>query len=203
LSYNLKSRVYLRNIWKYFGSRVSSGSIVSDYGLDDRAIGVRSRQRIFPLTSVSKPALGPTQPPVQWVPGVLSRGVKRGRGVMLTTHPHLVPRSWMSRSYTSSPPSASMAYNGTDLLYFTMKALHGIGTIPNYKHHCVRFEVVMAVKMSTLLSRYRRCVDYTLFSYAVNSVSVDTYPEVSVMLQYYLILIIRHYLSYWQLVTLS
>jgi hypothetical protein len=25
-----------------FGSRVSSGSIVSDYGLDDRAIGVRS-----------------------------------------------------------------------------------------------------------------------------------------------------------------
>jgi hypothetical protein len=25
-----------------FGSRVSSGSIVSDYGLDDRAVGVRS-----------------------------------------------------------------------------------------------------------------------------------------------------------------
>jgi hypothetical protein len=27
------------------------------------------------------------QPPVQWVPGVLSPGVNRGRGVMLTTHP--------------------------------------------------------------------------------------------------------------------
>jgi hypothetical protein len=26
------------------------------------------------------------------------------RGVTLTTHPHLVPRSWMSRSYTSSLP---------------------------------------------------------------------------------------------------
>jgi hypothetical protein len=50
-------------------------------------------QRIFPLASVSRPALGPTQPPVQWVPGVLSPGVKHGRGVMLTTHPHLVPRS--------------------------------------------------------------------------------------------------------------
>jgi hypothetical protein len=28
----------------------------------------------------------------------------RGRGVMLTTHPHLVPRLRMSRRYTSSPP---------------------------------------------------------------------------------------------------
>jgi hypothetical protein len=36
----------------------------------------RRGQRIFPLSSVSRPALGPTQPPVQWIPGVLSRGVK-------------------------------------------------------------------------------------------------------------------------------
>jgi hypothetical protein len=95
----------------YKGSRVSSGSIVSDYGLDDRAIGrsgfdPRQGKRIFPLSSVSRPALGPTQPPVHWVPGVLSRGVKRGRGVMLTTHPHLVPRSWMSRSYVLLSPQA-------------------------------------------------------------------------------------------------
>jgi hypothetical protein len=53
----------------------------------------RQRQSIFPVDYVSTLALGPTQPPVQWVPGVLSPGVKRGRGVTLTTHLHLAPRS--------------------------------------------------------------------------------------------------------------
>jgi hypothetical protein len=36
---------------------------------------------IFPLTFESRLALGPTQPPDQWVPGVLSSGVKRSRDV--------------------------------------------------------------------------------------------------------------------------
>jgi hypothetical protein len=78
----------------------------------------RQGERIFPLSSVSRPALGPTQPPVQWVPGVLCPGVKCGRGVTLTTHPHVVPRSRMSRSYTSSPPQAP-PWRVARLLYFT------------------------------------------------------------------------------------
>jgi hypothetical protein len=100
-------------------SRLSSGSIVSDYGLDDRAIGVRSPAgaKDFSIASLSRPALGPTQPPVQWVPGVLSPGLKRGLGVTLTTHPHLVPRSSMSRSYTSSPPSTFMECSGTAFIF--------------------------------------------------------------------------------------
>jgi hypothetical protein len=96
----------------------SSGSIVSGYGAGRP--GHRSSipgrgESIFPLSSVSRPALGPTQPPVQWVPGVLSLGLMHGRGVTLTSHPHLVPSSRMSRSYTPLPPSAFVACRGTAL----------------------------------------------------------------------------------------
>jgi hypothetical protein len=84
-----------------YRSRGSSVSFMSDYGLDDRG---SIPETIFPLASASRPALGPTQRPVQWIPEVLSAGIKRGRGVTLTTHTHLVPRLRMSRSYTSSHP---------------------------------------------------------------------------------------------------
>ena len=57
--------------------------------------------RDFP--HLSRPAPGPNQPPVQWVP-VLSQG-KGGRGVMLTTHPLLVPRLIKKEmNYTSTHP---------------------------------------------------------------------------------------------------
>jgi hypothetical protein len=44
---------------------------VSYYGLDDRAIEVRSPTGAEDFSSVpaSRPALGPTQHPIQWVPG--------------------------------------------------------------------------------------------------------------------------------------
>jgi hypothetical protein len=67
---------------------------VSGYGLDDRAIEVRSPAGAKAFSaSVSRPALWPTQPPVQWVLGVLSPEAKRDRGVTVTTQPHIVPRS--------------------------------------------------------------------------------------------------------------
>jgi hypothetical protein len=76
----------------------------SDYGLNDRRSIPDTGRGFFHQVSASRPALGPTQAPIEWVPGALSLGVKRGRGVMLTTHPLLVLRLRKSRSYTSSPP---------------------------------------------------------------------------------------------------
>jgi hypothetical protein len=64
--------------------RDSVVGIATRYGLDDPGIEYRwGRDFSHP----SRPALGPTQPPVQWVPDIFP-GVKRpGRGV-----DHLVPR---------------------------------------------------------------------------------------------------------------
>ena len=71
----------------------SSVGIATDCELDDTGSNPGGDDIFLP----SRPALGPTQPPVQWVPG-LSRGVKCGRGVLLNPHPLLVPRSWKSRA---------------------------------------------------------------------------------------------------------
>jgi hypothetical protein len=54
-----------------------SSVYIPGYGLDDREIDVGSpaeAKGFFPLASVSRSALRPTQPPVQWVLGVLSPG---------------------------------------------------------------------------------------------------------------------------------
>jgi hypothetical protein len=64
---------------------------------------------IFIFTTASRMALGPTQPPVQWVLGALSLGVKRpGREA-----DHSLPSSAEVKnawSYTSTPPYVFMAW---------------------------------------------------------------------------------------------
>jgi len=52
---------------------------------------------------MSRPVLGPTQPPLQCVPGDLSLGGKAA-GREADHHLHLVPRSNNSWSCTSIPP---------------------------------------------------------------------------------------------------
>jgi hypothetical protein len=59
-------------------SQESSVRIATGYGLDGREIRAR-----FP--AASRPALGPTEPPIQWLPGARSSGVQLlGREVVHT-----------------------------------------------------------------------------------------------------------------------
>jgi hypothetical protein len=56
-----------------------------------------------------KPALGPTQPPIQWVPQALTPGMKRmggGGGVKLTPDHHLVLRLIRSAAIRPLPHSS-------------------------------------------------------------------------------------------------
>jgi hypothetical protein len=75
-------------------SRRSSISIVSDYGLDDRAIQVRSpaEEKGFSSSLCPDRLWGPPSLLYYGYRGSFPRA-KRRRGVALITHPRLVPRS--------------------------------------------------------------------------------------------------------------
>jgi len=59
--------------------RLQSISIATGYGLDNGVWWFDSWQGlgIFLFFSISKLTLGSTQPPIQWVPGALSPGIKQ------------------------------------------------------------------------------------------------------------------------------
>jgi hypothetical protein len=46
------------------------------YGMDGQGL-IPGKGKIIPFSSMSRQALGSTQPPIQWVQGALSLGVKR------------------------------------------------------------------------------------------------------------------------------
>jgi hypothetical protein len=55
-------------------------ALTKDWKTERSGLDSRQGKRIFPLPSVSRLALGPTQPTVQWVPGSFPQGkVQPGR----------------------------------------------------------------------------------------------------------------------------
>jgi hypothetical protein len=74
-------------------------------------LGFDSRQElgISPFTTTSRTNLGPTQPPIPWVPGALSLGVKRP-----------------GREADHSPPSSTEVKECVELYLHSPVRLHGM-----------------------------------------------------------------------------
>jgi hypothetical protein len=64
---------------------------------------------IFLFTTASRTALGPTQPPIQWVPGTISLGIKR-----------------REREAHNSPPTNAEVKNGESYTSTPLIRLHGV-----------------------------------------------------------------------------
>jgi hypothetical protein len=91
-------------------SRLSAVGIATGYGLDDRRDRSSSPGRMKNLHySMSfRPVLESTQPPIQWVPGVLSLGVKRP-GRESDKSPPTSAEVKKMRIYKTTPTYAFMA----------------------------------------------------------------------------------------------
>jgi hypothetical protein len=87
------------------GRRDSSVGIATGYGLGGRGVGVRVAvgAKSFSLSASSRPDLGPTQPPIQWVPGALSLGREADHAPPTGAEVRI---TWIC---TSTPPYALMA----------------------------------------------------------------------------------------------
>jgi hypothetical protein len=81
------------------------------YGLDDRMVGVPfttgAENSLF--DTLTRPALGLAQPPIQWAPGALSLGVTRP-----------------GREADHSPPSSADVQEYVELYLHSPKRLRGV-----------------------------------------------------------------------------
>jgi hypothetical protein len=100
---NLTSQPFSENFNKIL--RIETRSRESSVSIVTRTTGIF----FFITTTVSRTALGPTQPPIHWVPGALSLGIKRP-GCEADHSPPSSAEDKNERSYTSSPQYVFMEW---------------------------------------------------------------------------------------------
>jgi hypothetical protein len=94
---------------KHRGAIKCSKNTDTDWTIGVLGFDFRRGSGIFLFTNMSRTALGSTQPPIQWVDGALSLGVKRPRHEADHSPPSTaeVKDVW---SYTSTPQYVFMAW---------------------------------------------------------------------------------------------
>jgi hypothetical protein len=116
--------------------------------MDDQ--GFRSRQGlvIFLFITVSRPAVGSIQPPIQWVPVSLSLGVKRSGREADHSPPSSaeVKNAW---SYTFTPK-----YN-----FMTWCSVKAQGQLCLFRHAYINFDVIATVLKETNKQLISECLD--------------------------------------------
>jgi hypothetical protein len=93
-SQNLLFGTMLNQLNSFDTLKMNSVGITTGYG---SGFNSPQGQEIFRYFTASRPALGPTQLPIRWVPGELSPRAK------LTIHLNQVPRSIMMELHLHSP----------------------------------------------------------------------------------------------------
>jgi hypothetical protein len=87
--------------------------IALSYRLDDRGFKSQQGLGIFLFITMSRPALRPIQPPIQWISGALSLGVK-----------------WLGYEADHSPPSSAEVKNAW--IYTSTPPVHLHGMVLSY-----------------------------------------------------------------------
>jgi hypothetical protein len=109
---------------------------------------------IFPFTTASRLTLGPTQPPIQWVPAALSMEVKRPQRE--ANHPPPcsaeVNNAW---SYTSAPQYAFMVWRSVK---------KSTGTTLPFTSYCIVLGKKVKLKLSLCLNKYYAIKTYPLLN---------------------------------------
>ena len=140
----------------------SSVGIATGYGLDGPGIESRWR-RNFP--HLSRPAVGPTQPPVQWVPGFFP-GAKERPGRDADPSPRSSAVVTKGQSYTSTPPTGRTACTEPRCLY--KGALYLYLYTPYSKVSDKALTLTFRHRASSVQDMHFATLQRTLFIYLIN-----------------------------------